>query len=67
MRGHHLKNMFDAVGFTYVLVFPKMIVLKYQDSTTDFFLKTLGETYFFWGWVGGGELSKQIGVWWVQI
>ena len=34
-----------------------MIVFKYQDSTTEKSLKTLGETYLF----GGVGISKKIG------
>jgi len=40
-----------------------MIVLKYQDSTTENSLKTLGETYFFLfggGW-GPNNFQKKIG------
>ena len=39
-----------------------MIALKYQDSTTENSLNTLGDTIF-WG-VGRKQLSKKIGVWW---
>ena len=41
-----------------------MIVLKYQDSTTDEFFENVRRNLSFWGGVGGGvgkTLSKKIG------
>ena len=58
MIGHHLKNIFDSVGFSYVLIFSKkMIVLKYQDSTTDNFFEHARRNLFCWG-VGAKKFQK---------
>ena len=39
-----------------------MIVLKYQDSTTEKFFEHARRNLSFWGWMGGGKkLSKKIG------
>ena len=55
------ENMFDSVGFTYVLLFPKKkIVLKYQDSTTEKFFENARRNLFVGG-VGDKQLSTKIG------
>ena len=40
-----------------------MIVLKYQESTTEKFFENARDNLSFWGW-GGKTFSKKIGVWW---
>ena len=56
MIGHPLKHIFDSIGFTYVLIFSeKMIVLKYQDSTTDKFFENARRYQSF---LGGGPPTK---------
>ena len=40
-----------------------MIVLKYQESTTEKFFENARDNLSFWG-VGGETFSKKIGVWW---
>ena len=45
--------------------FKNMIVLKYQESTTEKLFENACTNLFFGGW--GQTLSKTIGVWWVQI
>ena len=57
MIGHHLKNIFDSVGFTYVLIFSKMIVLKYQDPTTEKIFENARRYQSFLG--GGGKTFKK--------
>ena len=42
------KIMFDSVGFTYVLIFWKMIVQKYQDSTPEQFFENARRYQVFW-------------------
>ena len=59
MRGHHLENISDSVGFTYVLIFSKKrIVLKYQDSTTEKFFENARRYQSFWG-VGDQKTFKK--------
>ena len=41
-----------------------MIVLKYQESTTEKFFENAAENLSFWGGRGGKTFSKKIGVWW---
>ena len=52
MTGHSLKHIFDSLGFAYDFAFSQkyVVVRKYQDSTTENSLKTLGDTNLFRGW-----------------
>jgi len=38
-----------------------MIVLKYQDSTTEKFFENARRNLSFWGWMGGQQTFKKIG------
>ena len=43
-----------------------MIVLKYQESTTEKFFENARDNLSFWGVGGANKFKKKIGVWWVQ-
>ena len=65
MIGHHLKNIFDSVGFTYVLIFSKTDCPKIPRFHRRKILWKRSEIPIFWG-VGATNFQKKIGVWWVQ-
>jgi hypothetical protein len=55
MIGHHLKNIFDSVGFTYVLIFSKNDCLKIPRFHHQNFFENARTNLFF----GGGPKNFQ--------